>query len=61
MSLAGRFNAGIMVVVTSRRVATIDIGFQIPASLRDAVHFLDSIPALKDRAKLIPTLRVERT
>ena len=57
MNLARRFNAGDHGPRGSRRVATIESAFQ--ASLRDAAHVVDSSPALKDRAKLIPTLRVE--
>ena len=59
MSLARRFNAGIRSAVVFRRVATIDAVPEFIASLRDASFWIDFFPALKDRAKFMPTLRVE--
>jgi hypothetical protein len=60
MSLARRFNAGIRWLAGSRRVATIEIALIFRrryATLRLCPPF----PALKGRAKFIPTLRVEST
>jgi hypothetical protein len=45
----------------ARRVATIESGPQFQASLRNAGYLEHSFPALKDRAKFIPTLRVKST
>ena len=44
----------------ARRVATVGVA-NIPASLRDANTSHRQVPALKGRAKFIPTLRVEDT
>jgi len=56
MNLARRFNAGIRLVSVSRRVATIESSVRRGYATR--VHCYP-FPALKGRAKLIPTLRVE--
>jgi hypothetical protein len=42
----------------NRRVATIELAHHVQASLRDA-EISWPYPALKDRARFMPTLRVE--
>jgi short-subunit dehydrogenase involved in D-alanine esterification of teichoic acids len=60
MNLARRFNAGEKVILCSRRVATIE--FISSFSRRYATRIpVDLFPALKGRAKFIPTLRVENS
>ena len=56
MSLARRFNAGITHWFGSRRVATIEAIFRRRYATRSPWL---PFPALKGRAKFIPTLRVE--
>jgi len=59
MNLARRFNAGIS-ALWSRRVATIESGSSFRR--RYATRTLRSLfPALKGRAKFMPTLRVAST
>jgi hypothetical protein len=60
MNLARRFNAGIQVIACSRRVATIEASLVSSVATRRRYR-VDLFPALKDRAKFIPTLRVENT
>jgi len=63
VTLARRFNAGERVVGFSRRVATTDFPniLKLFFSRRDATQcFVDPYPALKRRAKLMMTLRVNR-
>jgi hypothetical protein len=60
MSLARPFKAGENQQHRLRRVATLESGNQIQSSLRDENSPI-LIPALKRRAKLISTLRVEGT
>jgi hypothetical protein len=59
LNLARRFNAGKLLVEFFRRVATVESLSQ--TSLRDVHVFAKPVPALKRRAKLKATLRVERT
>jgi hypothetical protein len=58
MSLARRFNAGLSKPPGFRRVATTE---EIPDSgvATRRKRFVDIFPALKRRAKLMPTLRAE--
>jgi hypothetical protein len=58
-SLARRFNAGIRWLAASRRVATIEFALISGVATRRE-YFVDR-SALKGRAKLVPTLRVEET
>jgi hypothetical protein len=60
MSLARRFQRRDQVEGVSHRVATIGWAL-VHASLRDAAYLDDFFPALKRRAKFVPTLRVEET
>jgi hypothetical protein len=60
MSLARPFKAGKVKQNRPRRVATHETGSRIQSSLSDE-NRNDLIPALKRRAKLMPTLRVEDT
>ena len=55
MSLARRFNAGIQLLPV--RVATIEATVSGVATRRE--NWIGLFPALKGRAKFIPTLRVE--
>jgi hypothetical protein len=64
VTLARRFNAGERVVGCSRRVATTEFPnilklFSAVAMRRE--YFVDSYPALNRRARLMMTLRVDRT
>ena len=59
MNLALRFNAGDQVSTRFRRLATIEYLISGVATRREPV--VDPFPALKGRAKFIPTLRVEST
>jgi hypothetical protein len=58
MNLARRFNAGNRVVTGSRRVATIDFTLVSGVATRRK-NFVRLFPALKGRAKFIPSLRVD--
>ena len=60
MNLARPFKAGKAVErLAVSRVATPESGAQLQTSLRDERDLMRLVPALKGRAKLIPTLRVE--
>jgi hypothetical protein len=56
MTLARRFNAGDQVATRPRRIATIESTLRLRYATRT---LLNPFPALKGRAKVMPTLRVE--
>jgi hypothetical protein len=59
MNLARRFNAGMYVNDFSRRISTIEKTPLISGVATRREHIYALFPALKGRAKFMPTLRVE--